>query len=134
MSEVQAAGAAAAQEAEADRAAAAGDLAAARALLEQVAGAAPGRTDTWLKLAAICRASGDLAAALRAVDGALAIEPLGFVPLLLKASLFEAAGSAEEAGEYFGYALAQLPDEVPPHLQARVDHARRVRAAHLSRL
>ena len=83
MSEVQAAGAAAAQEAEADRAAAAGDLSAARALLEQVAASGPTQADTWLKLAAICRASGDLAGALRAVDGALTIEPLGFMPLLL---------------------------------------------------
>lgn len=122
------------QEAEADRAAATGDLATARRLLEQAAAAAPGRIDTRLKLAAICRAGGDLAAALAAVEGALAIEPLGFLPLLLKANLLDAAEREEEAGEYSGYALAQLPNEVPPHLVATVEQARRKHEAHVARL
>lgn len=122
-------------EGQADRAAAVGDLSSARALLEQAVASAPvARIDPWLKLAAICRGSGDLAAALAAVDGALAIEPLAFLPLLLKADLLEVAGRSEEAGQHFGYALAQLPADVPPALRAKVDQARRAHAAHVARL
>lgn len=133
--EGQAADALGAWEDEADRAAAAGDLANARALLERaVAGTAAGRADTWLKLAAICRGTGDVAAALAAVDGALAVEPLAFLPLLLKADLLEATGRGEEAGQHFGYALAQLPADVPAPLRAKVEHARRAHAAHVARL
>jgi aspartyl/asparaginyl beta-hydroxylase (cupin superfamily) len=119
-------------EAAADRAAAAGDPATARRLLEQVTGLEPDRIDPWLKLSAMCRASGDLQAALAAVSGALRVDPLGFLPLLLKANLLERTGRAEEAGETYGYALAQLPEEVPPHLEAMVAHARERHGAHLA--
>ena len=118
-------------EAEADRAAARGDLAAARGLLEQAASADGSRIELWLKLSAICRGLNDLSGALNAVSGALRIEPLGFLPLLLKASLLEAAGQKDEAGEYYGYALAQQPDEVPAHLERMVGHARQTHAAHV---
>jgi aspartyl/asparaginyl beta-hydroxylase (cupin superfamily) len=123
---------AAALEAEADGAAARGDPAAARRLLEQAAAADPGRSELWLKLAAICRASGDIAAALESVSRSLKIDPLGFVPLLFKANLLEKAGRDVEAGEHYGYALYQLPDEVPPHLRMMVDHARRRHEAHVA--
>ena len=72
----------------------------------------------------MCRAQGDLAAALAAVSGALRIDPLGFVPLLLKANLLERLGRRAEAGETYGHALAQAPAAVPPHLEAMVAHAR----------
>ena len=119
-------------EAEADRAAGRGDAAAARALLEQAVEVDPGRGESWLKLAAMCRAQGDLAAALAAVSGALKLDPLGFVPLLLKASLLERSGREAEAGETYGYALAQAPETVPPHLEATVAHARRRHDAHVA--
>src|SRR6185503_4343429 len=80
----------------------------------------------------MCRAEGDLPAALEAVSGALRIEPLGFVPLLLKANLLEKAGRLAEAGETYGYALAQAPAAVPPHLEAMVAHARTQHAAHVA--
>jgi len=92
-------------EAEADLAAGRGDPAKARALLEQATAADPGRGEAWLKLAAMCRAQGDLGAALAAVSGALSVDPLGFVPLLLKASLLEKLDRQAEAGETYGYAL-----------------------------
>jgi hypothetical protein len=125
-------GGADALEAEADRAAARGDVAGARRLLEQAARLGPGRADTWLKLTAMCRAAGDLPAALAAVSGALRVDPLGFLPLLLKANLLERIDRAEEAGETYGYALAQLPPSVPPHLEAMVAHARARHAAHVA--
>jgi hypothetical protein len=120
-------------EAAADRAAASGDLASARRLLQQAVADQPGRIDPWLKLSAMCRALGDLPAALDAVSGALRIEPLGFLPLLLKASLLERSGRPDEAGEYYGYALAQRPAEVPAHLRSMVAHAEQVHAGFAGR-
>jgi hypothetical protein len=123
---------AAALEAEADRAAVRGDVAGARALLERATTADPDRGETWLKLAAMCRAAGAPEAALDAVSGALRLDPLGFMPLLLKANLLEKLGRAAEAGETYGYALAQAPAEIPPHLRAMLDHARAVHDIHLA--
>ncbi len=123
---------AAALEAEADRAAGRGDVAAARALLEQATAAAPERAEPWLKLAAMCRAMGAPEAALDAVAGALRVDPLGFVPLLLKANLLETVGRQAEAGETYGYALAQAPAAMPAHLEVMVAHARAAHGAHLA--
>jgi aspartyl/asparaginyl beta-hydroxylase (cupin superfamily) len=120
-------------EAEADRAAARGDAAGARRLLEQVTAADPGRVDPWLKLSAMCRSAGDLPAALAAVSGALRAEPLAFLPLLVKANLLERSGRAVEAAETYGYALAQRPDEVPPHLASMLAHAKAVHRGHVER-
>jgi hypothetical protein len=126
-------GEAAALEAQADRAAAAGDVAAARRLLEQAISLAPERGEPWLKLTAMCRAQGDLPAALAAVSGALRLEPLAFLPLLLKASLLEQAGQVEEAGESYGHALAQQPPDLPPPLRPLADRARKAHEAHVER-
>ena len=121
-------------EMEADRAAAAGDRHGARRLLERVTASSPEHVDAWLKLAAMCRADGDLVAALEAVSGALRVQPLAFMPLLLKASLLEAAGRLEEAGECYGHALAQRPDEIPAHLQAPLVRAERFHAEHVAKI
>lgn len=134
MTDVRSAGQAESLEAEADRAAAAGSRAEARRLLGRVTEAAPERIEPWLKLAAMCRADGDVAAALTAVSGALRIDPLGFLPLLLKANLLEAAGRADEAGEAYGHALAQRPDDVPPHLAGPLERAERLHAAYVERV
>jgi aspartyl/asparaginyl beta-hydroxylase (cupin superfamily) len=123
---------AAALEAEADRAAGSGDAMGARALLERATAADPGRGEAWLKLAAMCRAQGDLAAALAAVSGALTVDPLGFVPLLLKANLLEKLKRGDEAGETYGHALAQAPVEMPPHLEAMAAYARAAHEAHVA--
>jgi tetratricopeptide (TPR) repeat protein len=120
------------REAEADRAAARGDRAGARLILEEVIAAAPDRAEPWLKLAAMCRAQGDTDAALDAVAGALRIDPLGFLPLLLKASLLDAAGRTAEAGETYGHALAQRPAAIPPALAAAVATAEQRHAAHVA--
>ena len=117
-------------EAEADRAAARGDVAAARRILEQVAAGESARPEIWLKLAAMCRSQGDIEAALAAVGGALRIDPLGFLPLLLKANLLDAAGRTNEAGETYGHALAQMPAEVPPGLSGAISLAERRHAEH----
>jgi aspartyl/asparaginyl beta-hydroxylase (cupin superfamily) len=120
-------------EAEADQAAARGDVAAARRLLEDVTSAEPQRIDPWLKLSAMCRSAGDVTGALAAVSGALRADPLAFLPLLVKANLLERAGRPVEAAETYGYALAQKPDEVPPHLGTMLAHAEQVHLAHVER-
>jgi len=120
------------REAEADRAASRGDAAGARRILEALVVASPDRVDPWLKLAAMCRAQGDLEAALSAVTGALRIEPLGFLPLLLKASLLEAAGRTVEAGEAYGHALAQRPASAPAGLAGAIATAEQRHAAHVA--
>ena len=86
-------------EAQADRAAGHGGLVEARRLLGAATRAEPGRIEPWLKLAAICRGLGDLPGALSAVEGALTAEPLGYVPLLLKANILEKLGRQEVAIE-----------------------------------
>jgi tetratricopeptide (TPR) repeat protein len=120
------------REAEADRAASRGDAAGARAILEEVIAAAPDRVEPWLKLAAMCRAQGDGGGALDAVDGALRIDPLGFLSLLLKANLLDAAGREAEAGEAYGHALAQRPATVPAGLAVAVATAERRHEAHIA--
>ena len=125
-------GRAIALEAEADRAAGRGDAAAARQLLEQATALDPAQSEAWLKLAAMCRATGDLAGALAAVSGALRVDALAFMPLLLKADLLDRLGETEAAGETYGHALAQAPAEIPPQLTAKVAEARRRHAAHVA--
>ncbi|WP_284734583.1 aspartyl/asparaginyl beta-hydroxylase domain-containing protein [Sphingosinicella terrae] len=119
-------------EAEADRAAARGDAPTARRLLGRLTELDPDRPEPWLKLSAMCRATGDLPGALEAVSGALRVDPLGFLPLLLRANILENLGRQEEAGETYGYALAQLPATVPAHLQPMIGHARQRHEAHIA--
>lgn len=113
-------------EQQADRAAASGQFAAARSLLEQAVQGDGAPLELWMKLSAMRKASGDLAGALAAVDRALSISPLDFSGLLSRAFILEALGDPG-AGESFGHALAQLPpdNEVPAAMQAAVAHARR---------
>ena len=120
------------REAEADRAASLGDVSGARHILEEVTAAAPGRSEAWLKLAAMCRSQRDHEAALDAVAGALRVDPLGFLPLLMKASLLDAAGRQEEAGEAYGHALAQRPETIPPALAAAVANAEQRHKGHVA--
>ena len=120
---------------QAQRAMAAGDPAAARAILE---GAAPGARDVpyWLNLAAACRASRDFEAAMAAVEGALKVDARDFMALLMKASLLERGGKARAAATAYGIALTQAPDDAdldPPTLRA-VQHARQVNGAYTREL
>lgn len=114
---------------EADRAAASGDLARARSLLEQAVQQDETSAEVWLKLAAICRAQGDIKAALAGAEQLLKTEPLHFLALLLRANLLERAGSPE-APEAYGRAIAQRPaGELPPQVETMIAHgAERYRA------
>jgi len=114
---------------EADRAAASGDLQRAIALLKQAADEGQDDPALWLKIAAMQRMSGKPKAALEAVHRALALKPLDFTALLMRASLLQRIGD-EGAGEAWGHALAHRPEgTLPPQLdsvlaEAEQHHAR----------
>jgi aspartyl/asparaginyl beta-hydroxylase (cupin superfamily) len=111
---------------EADAALGAGDVARALRLLEEAVRQAESSPELWIKLSAVRRASGDAAGALRAVERALALEPLDFTALLSRAFLLERLGDAR-AGEAFGHAIAQEPreDRIPAPMRKAVENARR---------
>ena len=116
-------------DAQADQLAARGDFAGAAALLQQLAGERPDDLANWLKIAGLHRARGDAKSALEAVYKALAVQPLDFTALLMRASLLHKLGDPE-AGEAWGHALAQKPEaELPPPLLPVVAQAEQLHAA-----
>ena len=118
------------RERHADALAAAGDLVGARAVLTALVKTDPD-AGRWLKLASLCRAAGDLQAALTAVERSLALAPLHFMALMSRASILERLGRPE-AGEAYGNALAQRPKAVDGQLARMVDHAEQVSAAYVA--
>jgi len=105
---------------EADAATAAGDLSRAEELLLKAGQAAPDDVTLRLKLAALQRATGRPQAALATVHQALALSPLDFTALLLRASLLDRL-KEPGATEAWSHALAQRPDgDLPPHLRSVV--------------
>jgi len=123
------------REIEADQAAAMRDLAAAERLLAAVVADAPERGEVWFKLASIRRGLGDPHGALAAVSGALRLDPLGFLPLLLRASLLEDVGDNDAAGELYGAVLFHAPPEerLPPAVREQLAHVRHRHAAYITR-
>jgi len=115
-------------EQQADRAAASGQFAAARSLLEQAVERECSSVELWMKLSAMRKASGDLDGALAAIHRALTISPLDFSALLSRGVILDLRGDPE-AGEAYGQALAQLPsdDDAPEPLKPAVAHARKRR-------
>lgn len=112
--------------ASADRAAAAGDLAAARGLLRQAAESGGTDGSSWLRLAALERASGNAAASLEAVNQALVRAPLDFTALLMRASLLDRMRDPG-AAEAWGHALAQKPEgDLPPQMQQALSRGEQV--------
>ena len=101
---------------DADQAAAAGDLARAADLLAAAAEQDSANPALWLKLASLQRVRGRARQALTSAERALAIAPLDFTALLLRASLLERLADAN--------ALARRPtDSLPPQLGQIVAHA-----------
>ncbi len=123
------------REAEADRAAAARDLSAAERLLAAAAADAPANAELWLKLASVRRALGRRPAALAAVSGALAVNPLAFMPLLMKATLLEEMGEDDAADEIYAAALFHAPpqERAGGALAAQLGHAQRRHAKFVER-
>lgn len=100
--------------AKADRAAAAGDIAGAIALLEQAGDERPDDPQLWLKLAALRRAAGQPAKALDAVHRALALAEFDFMALVMRATLLDQL-TPGQSGEAWAHALARRPSTpLPP--------------------
>lgn len=99
-------------EREADGAAARGDVARARALLATIVARGQADFGPSMKLAAMCRATGDATGALAAVERALVASPLDFTALLLRATLLDQLGRGE-ADQAYAHALAQRPATAP---------------------
>ena len=104
----------------ADRHLSGGKLAEARSILEDAARLDPPTPDFWQRLATVRKLAGAPLLALEAIDRALALAPLDFVNLMMRAHLLDGAGHPE-AGEAYGRALAQpRPDPLPPMLQRTI--------------
>ena len=115
--------------AEADRAAAAGDLSRAIGLLEQAGETVPNDAQLWLKLAALRRAARQPGKALDAVNRALQLAELDFMALTMRATLVEQL-APELAGEAWARALHQRPPgELPPQLRDALARGEAVRDA-----
>jgi len=109
---------------QADQATASGNLARAEQLLLEASETSNQDFSVLLKLAAIQRGTGRLKLALETVHRALAISPLDFTALLLRASLLDRL-SDQGAAEAWTNALAQKPDgDLPRHLEAVVSTAK----------
>lgn len=116
---------------QADAAARQGDLNTARRHLDALTQVEPTMAN-WMKLGAICRALGDFAAALTAVENALALSPLDFSGLLSRAMLLEKMADPM-AGEAFGRALAQCPPGLSSGpMQSAIAHAEKQYEIYLS--
>ncbi|MCL6730093.1 aspartyl/asparaginyl beta-hydroxylase domain-containing protein [Sphingomonas hankyongi] len=108
-----------------------GNLKHALELLEDAAQHRPDDPTLWLQIAAMHRASGNPSDALTAVHKGLAVAPLDFMGLLMRASLLQRMEDPQ-AGEAWGHALAQKPSgELPPQLAATVAEGERHHAAWL---
>lgn len=114
---------------DAERAIASGDLRRAIGLLTDAAAARPDDPGLWLKVASLHRATGSPQAALDALHRGLALTPLDFTMLLMKASLLQRLGHPN-AGQAWGHALAQKPSgPLPPQIDAVIAEGERHHAA-----
>jgi aspartyl/asparaginyl beta-hydroxylase (cupin superfamily) len=106
--------------ADAEKAVGSGDLEMAIRLLQQAAEQRPEDSGMWLRIAALQRGHGRPRPALESVHRALAISPLDFTALMLRASLLDMLNDPA-APEAWGNALANRPEgELPAALAAAV--------------
>ena len=114
----------------ADRALGAGNLVQARQILEEAARLDPHSPDFWQRLATVRKMAGAPMLAVEAIDRALALAPLDFVNLLMRAHLLDSI-SHPDAGEAYGRALAQpRPNPLPPMLMQTIARAEALWAEH----
>ena len=118
------------------RSALGGDPAAARAMLQRAAAAAPGHLTLWLSLAAVLRTLGLREEELAALERALAINPTHLIVLLQKATVLDLMNRPRAAATIYGHALQTLApgSRLPPAVQAHVAHARTRVAENASQL
>ena len=105
--------------AEADRLVRQGDIARAAALLEEALADSDAGAPLWLRLAGLRRALSQPRRSLDAVHRALAVAPLDFMALAMRASLLERMRDAE-AGRAWEHALVQKPEGDLPQVLAQM--------------
>jgi len=105
-----------------------GDSAGALSLLRPAVEATPDHHDLQLNLAMACRTSGDLPAAVQALNGALAADPYSFLALLSKGAVLEQMGNLRQAAVVYRDTLRISPPDhsLPPSLQKPLARAREV--------
>lgn len=114
----------------ADRALGAGNLVQARHILEEAARLDPPSPDFWQRLATVRKMGGAPILAVEAIDRALALAPLDFVNLLMRAHLLDSVNHPD-AGEAYGRALAQpRPNPLPPMFLQTIARAEAMWAQH----
>ncbi len=103
-----------------------GDAAAARRAFEQLVAHGAADADAHLGLAYACVTLHDPAAARRAVDASLALDPNNLRALSLKADLLLAEGDAAAAAGFYEAAVSSVPEgtSLPEPLQREVERAR----------
>jgi hypothetical protein len=103
------------------------DHARAQALLERAGRALPTEPAIPLNLSFVHRANGDATAEMAALTAALAIDPYFYPALLAKGLLVERSGNKRQAARLFRdvLAIAPAPDQLPPELRDKLDHARK---------
>jgi aspartate beta-hydroxylase len=103
-----------------------GDVAAAKAVLEQVVAATPRHVPYLLSLAAVLRSLGQREEELSVLERALAVEPRHVIVLLQKGALLELMGKPRAAATIYTSALESLPPgaRLPPPVAAHVAYAR----------
>jgi aspartate beta-hydroxylase len=109
------------------RAALAGDLAGARAIMERVVGMAPAHVPFWLSLAAVLRTLACRDEELTALDRALKLNPTHLVALLQKGAVLDLMNKPRAAASVYSHALETLAPgtRLPPPIEAHVGHARK---------
>lgn len=106
--------------AEGERAVGSGDLETGIRLFQQAAELLADDAELWLRISALHRSRGRLRPALDAAHRALAIRPLDFTALMLRASLLDTLNDPA-AAEAWGNALANKPEgQLPAPLAAAV--------------
>ena len=102
-----------------------GDANRARACFERAIGAGPGDAALFLGLAYACRGVGDGAAAIAAVERALALEPRNLRGLVLKADHLAGSGDERAAASFYLAALksAPAPEQLSGELRAELSRA-----------
>ncbi len=102
-----------------------GDPRKARESFERIVAAGLADAETCLGLAHACHAMKEYAAALAAVDQALALEPRNPRALILKADHLAAEGDERAAASFYVAAIksAPTPDQIPPDLRRELARA-----------
>lgn len=102
-----------------------GDPARARESFERIVAAGDADASTHVGLAFACRASRDSAAAMAALDRALALEPRNLQALIVKADFLGEAGDPRAAASFYRAAVRAAPprDKLPRELAAEIDRA-----------